>query len=176
MDLLITETFNGGDLIKKPKDLLTIEGFENMPYLAMFGGNLQADTPTLRLASEQAFDWWGNALLMGADQGLQFNSKTERILNQVSLTSNNRALIQQAVQDDLAFMRDFARVGVSVSILGTDRVLIAIRIIRPDNLEQRDFIYIWDSTLNELTVPYQPGSGQPVLNEGFNYTLNFTFS
>jgi len=177
MDLQIVETGNGGDLVKKTKDLLTIEGFQNMPYLAMFGGNVREDTPTRRIATQQNFDWWGNGLLMPNDQSLQFNSQTERALNTIALTSSGRALIEQAVAADLKFMKAFAQVAVAVSIVATDKLVIGVRLQKPDNLEQRDFIYIWDATLKELTLPYSAGNapGVPPGNTGFDYNLDFNF-
>lgn len=150
MDLELVEQGDGGELIKTSRDLSVIEGFENMPYLAMFGGNLKASTPTSRLASEQAFDFWGNNLFLPQDSSRQFNSETERALNEIPLTSSGRGLIQQAVENDLAFMKEFANVTVTVSIIGVDKVLIAIRIKQPDNLQRQDFIYIWDATRQEL--------------------------
>lgn len=149
MDVELIETGNGGDVIKKPKDLSVIEGFENMPYLAMFGGNVEASTPSKRLSSEQAFDFWGNSII-GNDLSLQFNSLTERTLMQVSLNSQGREIIEQAVLKDLEFMKQFAVVSVIVKITATDRVLIGIQIQEPDNLQQQQFVYIWDATKQEL--------------------------
>ena len=80
MDLRVIETKNGGDLVSKKRDLSVIEGFENMPYLALFGGCTEQSTPLLRVKSEQAFDWWGNNLFFPNDQSKQLNSITERIL------------------------------------------------------------------------------------------------
>ncbi len=150
MDLELIETGDGGDLIKSSKDLSVIFGFENFVYLAMFGGNIEASTPTTRIASEQAFDFWANNLLMQGDDSIQFNSQTERILKSVPLTSSSRSLIQQAVEKDLAFMKDFAIVTIIVQIIATDKLLIACRILQPDNLQTQDFIFLWDATRQEL--------------------------
>jgi phage gp46-like protein len=150
MDISMIETGNGGDLVRTTRDLKTIDGFENMIYLSMFGGNVEGDTPVQRLDSQQAVDYWGNTVAFAQDQGMQFNSQTERSLIENALTSAGRSLIEQAVKNDLIWMKVLARIGVSVSIIGIDKVLIAIRVIRPDNLQQRDFIYIWDATLKEL--------------------------
>ncbi len=150
MDLQLVETQNGGDIVKKPKDLVVIEGFQNMIYLGMFGGNVEASTPLTRLENEQAFDWWGNNLLFPNDTSTQLNSLTERTLNNVALNSFGRTVIEKAVKKDLEFMSPFAAVSVTVSIISTDRIAIAIKVVRLDNLEQRAFIYIWDATNREL--------------------------
>src|SRR4051812_18891907 len=121
MDLQLLETGNGGDVNKKGKDLSVIYGFQNMPYLAMFGGNVQSSTPGKRLPTEQASDWWGNALLTN-DIGHQMNSETERALMTTLLTSSGRLKIEQAVKKDLSFMKEFAEVTSDVSIINTDVV------------------------------------------------------
>lgn len=150
MDLKLIESNDGGDLVKNAKDLEVIFGFQNMVYLALFGGNVEASTPITRIASEQDFSFWGNNLLLPQEPGLQFNSKTERTLINVALNSSGLSIIQQAVESDLAFMKEFATIKVVVSIVGLDNVLIAVRVLQPDNLQEQDFIYIWNATRQEL--------------------------
>lgn len=151
MDLKLVEEGNGGDLVKNNTDIAVILGFQNMPYLAMFGGNTEGSTPTNRVAGEQAFDWWGNSLLMANDQAIQFNSLTEKTVKEVPLTSSGRVLIEQAIKKDLEFMQQFAQVLVETSITSTDKILISIRIQQPDNLQVKEFIFIWDTSRQELT-------------------------
>lgn len=151
MDLEIIENGDGGELVKNTNDLSVIFGFENMVYLALFGGNVEASTPSSRLATEQAFDFWANNLLDPQDTSIQFNSETERTLNEVSLTSSGRVIIQRAVEDDLAFMKDFATVKVNVSLVGLDSVQISVTILQPDNLQKQEIIFIWNATDQELT-------------------------
>jgi hypothetical protein len=150
MDVELIDIGNGGDLIKNSKDLSVIFGFENMPYLSMFGGNPEASTPVERDPQEQAFDWWGNSLLFPNDESIQLNSETERALRSVPLTSSGRKVIEEAVKVDLRHMQSFANITVDVSIPSTDRVNIAIKIIRLDNLQERSLVFIWDATNNEL--------------------------
>lgn len=177
MDLQVIENAgNGGDLVKKPKDLSVIEGFQNMPYLAMFGGNTAASTGK-RIPSEQAFDWYANSLIFSEDATIQFNSETERALNNTPLTSSGRAIIENAVKADLKFMKAFCQVGVSVTIPETDKVVIGIRLIEPDNLEQRDHIFIWDATRQELNLAAVSSgvSGGSTVNGFFDYFFDFDF-
>lgn len=177
MDLKLKETFNGGDIVKATKDFVVIYGLGNMVYLALFGGNVEANTPQRRVSSEQNHDWWGNELLMNEDKGLQFNSDTERALITTPLTSAGRAQIQAAVARDLKHMKDFARVGISVAIIATDVVRIGVRVEEPDNLEARDFIFIWDATRGELVddLPSRTISfALPISGNGLDYTLDFS--
>ena len=153
MDVQVIENSgNGGDLVKTDKDIVTIEGLQNMPYIALFGGNVQASTPTERLESELAFDWWGNNLLHPNELAAQFNSETERRLLEVSLNSAGRIQIEEAIRKDLEFMSEFSTVEVSASIISTDRIEILVRIQEPDNLEGNAFIFLWDATNQELTI------------------------
>lgn len=43
-DLKLKETGSGGDLIFNGNDLEVVEGFQNMPYLGIYGGNLEQNT------------------------------------------------------------------------------------------------------------------------------------
>ena len=177
MDLLLTETGNGGDLVKKPKDLAVVEGFENMIYLAFFGGNVAQDTPTKRIESAQAFDFWGNNLVLPQDQSRQFNSQTERILHSVPLTSSGRIQILNAVKADLKFMKPFANVASDVVIYQTDKVAIGVKLEQPDNLQAKEFIYIWDATRRELEIIIDVGGGVPPQYNGvFDFTFDYTFN
>lgn len=175
MDLKLIERGNGGDLFKSKKDLCVIDGLENMVYLALFGGNREASTPITRLESEQAFDWWGNSLLFPDDPGLQFNSLTERTLHNVALTSAGRVQIESAVKQDLEFMRPFARVGVAVSIPETDKVVIGVQLQEPDNLDQRQFLFVWDATRAELQSDASGCGEQVIYDSAMGEGIGFWF-
>lgn len=131
MDFALLETGNGGDLLLQGSDLVVVEGIQNMPYLAMFGGNIEQDTKN-KVTEEQSFDWWGNNLLMPNNQSIQFNSITERVINNTPLTSQGRVTIENAIKTDLKFLQDLgAEVSVSVSITATDRIDVNIKINQP---------------------------------------------
>lgn len=172
MDIKVIETLNGGDLELLGADIATVQGFVNMPYLGMFGGNTEENTPTTRPENQQAFDWWGNTALL-LSPVLQLNSNTERALGQVALTSQGRVLIEEAVKTDLIFMKPFANITVQVSIIAIDRVKIFIKIQEPDNLQIKEFIWIWDGTRLDLGEPIVTPTAPvaPVLlNFGEQYT------
>lgn len=129
-DLAILETGNGGDLIILGSDLLVVDGIENMPYLGMFGGNVEQTTTTIR--PKDSKDWWGNDLLMKSNQSIQFNSITEKILNTTSLTSAGRIVIENAIKKDLEFLSPQATIKVTVTIEATDRININIQVAIED--------------------------------------------
>ena len=148
-DLQLVENGDGGDLVLLGNDLVLIGGFQNMPYLGLFGGNPEGSTGEVN-TGEQRFDWWGNDLFFQNEESIQFNSELEDLLRRVALTSSGRLQIEQTTKKDLEFMGDFANVAVAVSLVDNDRIEIAIAIQQPDNLEATNFVYIWDATSQEL--------------------------
>ncbi len=151
-DIKIVENGNGGDWELKGNDLAMIDGFQNMPYLAMFGGNVEASTSGPKIPDEQALDWWGNNLLDANNYSVQMNSELERMLNNVALSSEGRLLIKQAAMKDLQFMTAFSILTVDVSLPLLDRVKIEIKIQEPTNKQSTEFVYLWDATKQELTI------------------------
>tara|TARA_R110001599_G_scaffold318295_1_gene527886 strand:- start:1089 stop:1613 length:525 start_codon:yes stop_codon:yes gene_type:complete len=170
-DLEIIETGNGGDARLVSRDLFMISGWENMPYLAMFGGNLRQSTGATRAEAEQAFDWWGNRLLFSDTPELQFNSLTERRLNSVALNSSGRLLVEQAIVRDLEFMQAFAEISVETAITGPDRLEIRISIRKPEQLQEQVYIYLWDGILQNLSA-----LSTSVDNADFNNDFNDDFN
>ena len=148
-DLKLIETFDGGDLVLNGNDLQVIDGFQNMIYLALFGGNIEQSTKEFD-EDEERFDYWANDLLMLDSPDIQYNSETERTLNEVALNSRGRLLIEQSVKKDLEFMQDFGNIEVNVSIIQSDRVKINVIIKEPNELNSNEFNYIWGATENEL--------------------------
>lgn len=161
MDIEVIETGNGGDIKKLGNDLALVYSFENMPYLAMFGGNVEQSTPPVRDAAQQAFDWWGNSLFSSTPD-VQLNSLTERTLISTALTSSGRLVIEEAIKADLEFMRPFAIVTVATEIIATDVLLIDIKIKRPEQLQERRFVYIWEQGRIRGAADYSPNTNEPI--------------
>lgn len=111
-DLAITESFDGGELIKNGNDLSIVFGKESMPYLSMFGG--MADKS----------QWWANNLLFKSKPNLQYNSLTEWTLNNTTLNSAGRQTIETAIKKDLQFLNPDL---VQVSIISDNEVSVLIR-------------------------------------------------
>ncbi|HTH58233.1 MAG TPA: hypothetical protein VL728_19440 [Cyclobacteriaceae bacterium] len=172
MDVQLRETGNGGDLVYMTRDLKTIYGFQNMAYLGMFGGNEEQSTPFKRLDTEQGFDWYGNSFF-GSDPNTFFNSETERALNNTPLTSQGRQIIIDAVKSDLQFMKDFSTVQVAVEIVATNVVVIGVKILQPDSLLDKNYLFMWDALKKELDLSETVQNIQKRF--GFDYTLNFQF-
>lgn len=129
-DIAVIETGNGGDLQLVGNDLAVVNGIENMPYLAMFGGNKESTvSPSSTISqSDKSFDWWGNNLFMPSNPSQQFNSLCERAINSTALNSAGRITIENKIIADLDFLSKVAKVTVSVTIVATDQINVDIRI------------------------------------------------
>lgn len=126
-DIVTMETGGGGDFTLLGNDLAVTGSIETAIYLAMFGGNVEASTVSSRVISDQAFDYWNNSLGMSQSPVTQFNSLTERTLNNTPLTSAGRAIIENAIKQDLTFLG--TELTVTVVIINTDRCNITLRIV-----------------------------------------------
>lgn len=150
VDLNIVETNDGGDCVLLSNDVQLISGLQNMPYIGMFGGNIEQSTEGPKI-TEQTFDFWGNFLFHPTEQPIWFNSKTEKMLRDTALNSAGRQQIEEQVKNDLKFMNTFANVSVSVSLISVDKLKIYISLIEPSKLDSTELVYIWDATNAELT-------------------------
>lgn len=133
-DVAIIETRNGGDLTLNGNDLGVVNSIENALYLSWFGGNVGASTKTPRVAGEQDFSYWGNFFIQNPDA--QFNSLTERTLNNTPLTSAGRIVIENAMKKDLSALAKNNSITVSVSIVSTDRINVALKVVLPQGGEK----------------------------------------
>lgn len=142
MDLLLYETNNGGDLSVQENDLATTNALWTQIYIAMFGGNLEARTGDN--VNGDNVDFWGNFFIQDKDE--QFNSVTEKTINETAITSSGLLIIQQAVETDLSFLNKLGTVTVEVSSPKIDTLEIIVKIQEPDNVTDNQFKIIWDAT------------------------------
>lgn len=130
-DLLIYETGNGGDLKLRGADLVSVNGYENVTYLAMFGGA----------------SWWGNYM----QPSRPFQSQTETVLETTALNSAGRLAVEEAVKNDLAFLTEIpgTTFTVSVTLVSKDRIDIDIAV------DGQTFYYSWNP--DKLFLTYRIG-------------------
>lgn len=128
-DVAITESGSGGDIVIQGNDLALVYGMENQPYLASFGGNIEADTIS-NVVIDISEDYWGNALLIPNNPNVQFNSKLERALRVTPLTSAGRTKIINALTQDLQYLQDSLgnNVAINVSIISDNWLQIQLNI------------------------------------------------
>ena len=156
IDLLLYETGNGGDLVLKNTDLEQSESIYNSIYLALFGGNTEAITRADQPEGTQRYDYWANGLFWRETPEIQFNSQTERLLNESPITSASRLVIEEIVKADLAFLNEFGEVQVTTTIPGLNKLEVTVTILEPSIQENKIFRFIWDATKKEL-ITETPG-------------------
>lgn len=151
-DLNVFESGSGGELAIISNDLGTSEKLYQTIYLALFGGNLEASTIGNEIPSEERLDWWGNSLIFGTRQSKQFNSETERVLDNVVLNSSGRLKIQSAVENDLIFIKNIVNFNVNIVILDINKIAINIVLESLANQQDKQLQFIWDNAKNELII------------------------
>jgi hypothetical protein len=143
IDILLYESGNGGEISLKNGDIQMTDSISNQPYLAHFGGNVEASTTGEEITGEDRSDWWGNAFFEN-DQASQMNSELERALNNTALNSSGRLSIIQSAKTDLQFLKEIADIDCEASIIGIDKISIS------DKINQTQKTFTWDATNDEL--------------------------
>ena len=146
-DLLIYETGDGGDLRVLNNALALTTSLFNQVYLCLFGGNVEASTKGNELNNEKRFDWWGNSLLE-----LNFNSETERKINNVTLNASGRLKILQAVKNDLKPIDLVANYNVNVYLESSYRFKIVINLTEKLNKQEKIIQILWDISKDEVIL------------------------
>lgn len=108
LDILLQEQLNGGEAVLLGDDVVTVNGYENLVYLSLFGGD----------------EWVFNYLLNN-----KYACRTGRAIRKHALNSSGRVLIEQAVKADLDdSLKDIPNTtySASVTITGHNSIQIAI--------------------------------------------------
>ena len=151
-DIVLYESGDGGEMSILNNDLDLGETLYQQVYLALFGGNLKANTRIDNLISEELFDWWGNSLFFSENPVKQFNSKTERTLDNVALNSSGRLAILQAVKDDLSYLSELLNYSVDVELFGVNKIRIIVNFTQKTNQENKTLQLVYDNAKNELII------------------------
>lgn len=141
------ETGNGGDLVFQGGDLSLISEVYNQPYLARFGGNKEASTDDAFNAGDERGDYWGNVLLLSGTPNEQFNSKFEKALNEIELSSSGRIKLERIANEDLNYLESFSEHESTLIIPTVDKVRLKDNIFKGQN---KDFSYIWSEAKDEI--------------------------
>lgn len=151
-DILLYETGSGGDLAILNNDLVMTEALYQQIYLALFGGNIEANTKAKYIDTEERFDYWGNSLIWKDKTTKQFNSETERVLQNNALSSSGRLAIIQAVNEDLRYLTSLLSYTVDVSILSINSLSITVSFIPKSNQQNKVLQLVYDNAKNELII------------------------
>lgn len=151
-DITLFESGDGGEMAILSSDLVLTETLYQQVYLALFGGNVEANTKSDTLINEERLDWWGNLLLFRETRSAQFNSNTERTLIEVVLNSSGRLKVMQAVNDDLIYLTDLLDYTVDVEFFGNDKIRIIVNFSPKGNQENKVLQLVYDNSKNEVII------------------------
>lgn len=149
-DLLLYESGSGGELYLLNNDLVLSETFFQSIYVSLFGGNVKASTLGNEIPGQERFDYWANSLFFKNQKSKQFNSLTEKILNEVTINSNGRLRIKSAVEQDLNYLKKIVNFTVNVLILDINKIKIEILVSSASNQSEKAFQFIWDNAKQEV--------------------------
>lgn len=151
-DILLRETGSGGDFAVLSNDLVLGDTLYQQFYLAMFGGNLRANTKSKYLDNEERFDYWGNSLIWPTQKNKQFNSETERALQEIAINSSGRMRVLQAVKSDLSYLSNVINFEVEVNLLNKNKLLITITFTEKTNQQDKSLQFVFDNSKNEVLI------------------------
>ena len=151
-DILLYESGDGGEMSVMSDDLVLSETLYQQVYLALFGGNIEANTSNNTLITEERKDWWGNELIYKETPSKQFNSNTERTINNIALNSSGRLEVIRAVESDLQYLTTLLNYSVDVELININRMRIIVNFTPKDNLQDRVLVLVYDNARNELII------------------------
>ena len=144
----IFEDGNGGQLVLRNNEIVQTRSLATLAYLLMFGGNVAAETEKENAPGELKFDWWGNDPTKPSDTWI--NSRTEKVLSGIELSSSSRFTIEEAVKSDVKSLEQFGEVEVNVSFISMSRVKIVITISEPSVKNDTSLTLVWDASRSEI--------------------------
>ena len=151
-DIQLFETGAGGDFAIVSDDLLMGESLYQQIFLALFGGNIEASTKISYLSTEERFDYWGNSLIWNNEKTKQFNSETERAIQNNVLNSSGRLNIIQAVNVDLEYIKTLIVFSVDVQIMGRDNLKIIVSFSDLSNQQDKALEVVYNNAKNEVII------------------------
>lgn len=161
-DIRIQETLDGGDAVLRGSDLQMVDQLSNQVYFALFGGNVEENTPAVVDIENRVerFDFWGNSLFHSNEPDFQFNSNFERSLRDIALNTEGIQRLEQIASGDLAYLSEFGEVTVTIIAEDVNRIRIVVRIaLKP---RYGDLV----TTLLDITLGSQPGPVTPIFEFG----------
>lgn len=151
-DIALYETGSGGDFSIVNNDLLMGETLYQQIYLALFGGNVQANTKSSYLASEDRYDYWGNQLVWKEAKTKQFNSETERTIQTTTLNSSGRLSIIQAINQDLEYLKAIVNLSIQVEIVSSHKIRIIVSFSGKSNQQDKLLQLVYDNAKGEVII------------------------
>lgn len=151
-DINLHESGSGGEIAIVSNDLLMSEMLYQQVYLALFGGNIESNTKNDVLRGEERFDYWANSLVWQTQPTRQFNSNTERTIQNIVLNSSGRLELLRAVNDDLQYLSNLLNFTVDVQFVDSNKVRIIVNFTAKGNQEDKVLQLVYDNAKGELII------------------------
>lgn len=151
-DINLKENGNGGEISILSNDLLLGNALYTQVYLALFGGNIEANTTDNYVTNEDRFDYWGNELFFKDKPEFQFNSNTERVLKSVALNTAGRYEIMEAVKLDLDYLRKVVNLKIEVLLPSVNNVVIKVVFLSKEANENKVLQLVYDQAKDEIII------------------------
>lgn len=139
MDVHLYQTNDGGTIDFVNGLAVMSDGLESAVYLSLFGGN-ELDSGEEATDAQQ---WWGG--LDETDESRQYRSRTQYLLRALPAVSANLRKLEDAMQDDLAWMLDsfVTSIEATASLTAPRRVSLEIVVTIGDSEYTFDFEESW---------------------------------
>lgn len=144
----IFEDGNGGQLVLRDNEIIQTSSIATLAYLAMFGGNVEAETQKENATGELKYDWWGND--PNKPSSTWINSRSEKVLRGIEISSSSRYRIIEAVKYDTKVLEQYGSVNIDVTFPDLNNVKIVITISEPSIKKDQSLSLVWDATRNEV--------------------------
>lgn len=134
----------------------------NMVILGIFGGNVEQSQPSERERGQILESWWGNSY------GIMESSETERLLNEITLSSATPQIVERSVENDLKFLKEYAKIKCICTITDVNRLRIDIYFLEILTDKTKKVSLIWNTLDGDLD-----NNGSGVVDLGFDYEFDF---
>ena len=126
-DINLHESGSGGEMAIISNDLLMGETLYMQVYLALFGGNVEAVTRGDEIVSELRSDYWANPLFFSVQPNKQFNSLTEKTIQEIVFNSSGRLRLLDVINQDLSYLSDLLDYEIEVEFTSIYHIRIMTR-------------------------------------------------
>jgi phage gp46-like protein len=142
-DVLLYQTVDDGNIILENGIVTMNGGLESAAYISIFGGNEDDDG-----RQNNPAEWWGNKI--GQDPNERLVSRTQYLLDRLPATSSNLLKIQDAAEQDLAWMVELGvatSIVVEASIPSLNRVMLTCAINNEGEATVVQFTENWKASI-----------------------------
>lgn len=147
-DILLCDTFDGGEIIIEDGDFLCDTGLKTAVYLSILGG-AEEDAGEV----ENNNTWWGNKLQNQNDKD-KLVSRFQAFKKTNSLTAKNVKIAEEKIKQDLNWLLTEGicdDIEVMIVVTGLNNIDVRIKILKNDNiLENGNYSLQWEEMKNGI--------------------------